>query len=473
MRYRSLFVLPLVATLAGCALTPDYQRPELDVPRTYDERVSAGASVANLPWWELFEDRVLNELITIALAENKDLGVSLARVAEARALVTFTRADQFPFIDVFAGGGRGRDSQDLVPGASTSDHFEASAGLTFELDLWRKLSRATEAARADLLSSEAAYRNVTISLVASVANTYLLLRDLDERLEISRRTVVSRKDSLEIIQARFDKGTVAELDVNQAEVELAIVEAAVAAFERGTAQVENALSVLLGSNPGPIARGLPLERQGLPPDIPVGLPSELLQRRPDVEAAEQALIAETARAGVAEALRYPSFSVTGSFGTASDELTSLNFNEAKAWNLLGGMLAPIFNSGKLKSQAVAQWARTEQALKSYEGTLLRAFQEVEDSLIAIRTFNAEHAARSRQATAARNASRLSRARYDGGVVDYLEVLDSERNMFDAELEESRVLGEALSSVVTLYKALGGGWTPEADSEDETESEAAR
>ena len=466
MAYRNLFVLPLVAALAGCALTPDYQRPELDVPSVYDEHVSAGESVANLPWWELFEDGVLNELIAIALEENKDLGVALARVSEVRALVTFTRADQFPFIDVFAGGGRGRPSKDLDPGASTSDSFEASAGLTFELDLWRKLSRATEAARADLLGTEATYRNVTITLVATVATTYLLLRDLDERLEISRRTVVSRRDSLEIIKARFNKGTVPELDVNQAEVELAIGEAAVASFERGTAQAENALSVLLGSNPGPVARGLPLDSQGFPPEVPAGLPSELLQRRPDVEAAEHALAAETARAGVAEALRYPSFSVTGSFGTASDELTSLNFNEAKAWNLLGGMLAPLFNSGKLKSQAVAQWARTEQALKSYEGTLLRAFQEVEDSLIAIRTFNAEHAARTRQAAAARNASVLSRARYDGGVVDYLEVLDSERNLFTAELEESRVLAEALSSVVTLYKALGGGWTPETDAEAE-------
>jgi multidrug efflux system outer membrane protein len=462
MGYRSLFVLPLVLISTGCALTPDYQRPQLSVPSGYNERTSAGEPVANLPWWDLFGDPALRELISMALEENKDLAVALARVSEARALVTFTRADQFPFIDVFAGGGRGRDSKDLVPGASTSDVFEASAGLTFELDLWRKLSRATEAARADLLSTEAAHRNVTISLVAAVANTYLLLRDLDERLAISRRTVVSRKDSLELIQARFDKGTVAELDVNQAEVELAIGEAAVAAFERGTAQVENALNVLLGSNPGPIARGLPLKSQSLPPEIPVGLPSELLRRRPDVEAAEQALVAETARAGVAEALRYPSFSVTGSFGTASDELTSLNFNEAKAWNLLGGMFAPLFNSGKLKSQAVAQWARTEQALKSYEGTLLRAFREVEDSLAAIRTYNAEHAARSRQASAARNASRLSRARYDGGVVDYLEVLDSERNLFDAELEESRVLAEALRSVVTLYKALGGGWNPEPE-----------
>ena len=214
MAYRNLFVLPLVAALAGCALTPDYQRPELDVPSIYDEHVSAGESVANLPWWELFQDAVLDELITIALEENKDLGVALQRIFEARSRLTFTRADQFPFLDVFGSAVRRDPSDVLVPGSSARNNYALSADLSFEVDLWGKFSRATEAARADLLATDAAYRNVTISLVSNVAGTYFLLRDLDARLVISEDTVKSRRDSLGIIQARFDKGTVPQLDVN-------------------------------------------------------------------------------------------------------------------------------------------------------------------------------------------------------------------------------------------------------------------
>ncbi|MBW2444485.1 MAG: efflux transporter outer membrane subunit [Deltaproteobacteria bacterium] len=459
MRRLQWFPLPALLLLAGCALTPDYERPALDLPPDYIREGAAGESVANLPWWDLFADDRLRELVEVALVENKDLGAALARVAEAQRQVTVTRADQFPFIDIMGGAGRGRGSQQVTPGTSTRDSFDVSAGLTFEIDLWRKLARSTEAARADLLATEAAFRNVTITLVANVANTYLQLRDLDARLSIARRTVEGRRDSLAIIEARFEKGTVPELDVNQAQIELAIAEVAAASFERGVQQTETALRVLLGRNPGPIIRGLALETQALPVEVPAGLPSELLQRRPDVVAAEEQLIAETARIGVAEALRYPAFSLTAGFGTASDTLSQIDFNEAKAWSLASAVLAPIFNSGKLKAQANAQRSRAEQAMRAYEGTLLQALREVEDSLVAVRTLREEHQARTRQVVAARNAARLSRARYDGGVVDYLEVLESERSLFNAELEESRTLGESLTAVVTLYKALGGGWNP--------------
>jgi multidrug efflux system outer membrane protein len=334
-----------------------------------------------------------------------------------------------------------------------------SANLSFEVDLWGKLRRATEAAQADLLATEAAYRNVTISLVSNVASVYFLLRDLDARLQIARDTVNGRRESLGIIQARFDKGTVPELDVNQAQVELAIAEAAVSAFERESVQAENALQFLLGRNPGPVQRGLALKQQVLPSDIPPGLPSELLQRRPDLVLAEERLVAETARIGVAEALRYPSIGLTGSLGLLSDDFSDLTDSDARTWNLGGGLFAPIFNSGKLKAQAEGQRARAEQAMSTYESTLLQALREVEDALVAIRTYHAEHAARQRQAIAARNAARLSRARYDGGVVDYLEVLDSERSQFNAELEESSTQREYLNAIVELYKALGGGWNP--------------
>ncbi len=455
---------PFLAALLlgpGCALTPDYERPELELPEEFVQPAEPGESIANLEWFEVLEDPILHQHIETALAENQDLSVAAARISEARELLRVVRADQFPFIDVFGGAARGRDSEILVPGAPTGDVFSISGELTFEVDLWRKLSRATEAARADLLATESAYRSVTIRLVSDVASTYLLLRDFDARLAISRHTVEGRSDSLRIIQARFDKGTVAELDVNQAQIELAIAEVAAASFERQVVQAENALRLLLGRYPGTIERGRPLSEWDFGGAVPPGLPSELLQRRPDVVSAEQALAAETARIGVAEALRWPSLSLTGSLGRISDELSTLNDGEAKAWNLTAGLLAPVFHAGQLKAQAEAQRARAEQSLQSYEATVRAAFRDVEDSLVAVRTLRTEHAARSRQVVAARNAARLSRARYDGGVVDYLEVLDSERGLFSAELDESATRQAALTALVRLYEALGGGWAPES------------
>jgi len=459
-------VVLLSAFLSGCALTPDYERPELDPPTNWGQGANTEESVANLPWWELFQDPRLKELIQIALDENKDLAVSLARIEESRASLTITRADQFPFLGVFGSGGRGSQSEIMVPGAGTSDQFNISADLTFEIDLWRQYARATEAARADLLATEEAYRNVTISLVANVANTYFLLRDMDERLEISRQTVEGRAGSLRIIQARYDQGTVPELDVNQAQIELAIAEVAVASFERLSIQTENALQILLGRQPGAITRGLSLEEQDTLPVVPAGLPSELLMRRPDLVAAEQRLVAEMARVGVAEALRYPSFSITGSFGAISDGFSDLDTSEAKAWNVAGGLFAPIFNSGALKAQATAQRARAEQELYRFENAYLNALREVEDALVGLRTYRIEYEARERQTVAARSAAKLSRARYDGGVVDYLEVLDSERSLFTAELDASGSLQRSLAATVELYKALGGGWSETASSSDE-------
>jgi multidrug efflux system outer membrane protein len=454
-----VLIVAIFMLLSGCTLTPDYERPALDVPGAFVQPADAGASIANLEWWNLFRDAQLQFLIRTALAENKDLRVSLQRIREARALLTFTRADQYPFIDGSGSVSRERPSKILFPGSDTSNNYALSANLSFEVDLWGKLRRATEAAQADLLATEASYRNVTISLVSNVASVYFLLRDLDARLQVARDTVNGRRESLGIIQARFDKGTVPELDVNQAQVELAIAEAAVSAFERESVQAENALQFLLGRNPGPVQRGLALKQQVLPSDIPAGLPSELLQRRPDLVLAEERLVAETARIGVAEALRYPSIGLTGSLGLLSDDFSDLTDSDARTWNLGGGLFAPIFNSGKLKAQAEGQRARAEQAMSTYESTLLQALREVEDALVAIRTYHAEHAARQRQAIAARNAARLSRARYDGGVVDYLEVLDSERSQFNAELEESSTQREYLNAIVELYKALGGGWDP--------------
>jgi multidrug efflux system outer membrane protein len=435
--------------VGGCTLTPDYERPELDVPQDFVQSDPGGESLANVEWWHLFQDEQLQQLINTALEENKDLGVALTRIESARQAVTVVRANQFPFISISGFAGRGRESRDSVAG-----------DLSFQLDLWGELRRATEAARAELLGTEAAYRNVTITLVSDVASFYLLLRDLDERLQIAERTLATRLDSLKIIQARFDKGTVPELDVNQAEIEVAVAESAIATFQRQIVQTENALRILLGRNPGPVNRGEALEEQRFPPDVPAGLPSELLQRRPDVVQAETQLEAATARIGVAEALRYPSIFLTGRLGVESTDLSDLNSGDAETWNIGANIFAPIFNSGQLKAQAEAARAQAEEALLRYEATLQQAFREVEDALVSVRTYKDEYDAQSRRVVAARNAARLSRARYDGGVVDYLEVLDTERTKFDAELAQSQTLQLYFTSIVQLYKALGGGWVTE-------------
>jgi multidrug efflux system outer membrane protein len=266
------------------------------------------------------------------------------------------------------------------------------------------------------------------------------------------------------VQARFDQGTEPELDVSQAAVQLAIAEAAVAQFQRQVAQAEHALRVLLGRFPGPILRGEPIGLGDWEIEVPAGLPSELLERRPDIVEAEQRLAAETARIGVAQAMRFPAISLTANLSAVADGLTDLNASDAGEWNVMAGIFQPLFNSGQLKAQMKAQTARAEQERHRYIGVLQNAFREVEDSLVAIQYFREEREARRRQVAAATNAARLSQARYDGGIVDYLEVLDSERSRFNAELSESAVRRDALTAYVTLYKALGGGWLPEEDEE---------
>ena len=443
--------------VSGCALTPDYERPELNLPAGWERTTAEQDAIANRPWWDIYDDEVLRALIDRALDQNRDLAIALARLQESRYLLNFTRADQFPFLDVFGSAGRGRDSKNINPLAGTGNNFGIGADLSFEIDLWRRYSRATEAARAELLASEFGVRNVTISLVAEVANLYFRLQDVSARLEISRRTVEGRAERLGIIQARFDRGIEPEIDVNQAQVQLAVAEASVTLYQRLTAQTEHALRVVLGEFPGRVPLGPRIDFSGVPLSVPAGLPSELLKRRPDVQEAEQLLVAETAEIGVAEALRFPSLSLTSQISVVATDLTDLNSMDSGQWSLAAGIFQPVFNSGRLKAQKKAQVARAKQAEEVYILTLLEAFREVEDAIVATETFRNEFAARTRQVKAAANALRLSQARYDAGVVDYLEVLDSERTFFDAELRHSQAHRSVLTSFVALYKALGGGW----------------
>jgi multidrug efflux system outer membrane protein len=401
------------------------------------------------------------------LEQNKDLAIAVARVEETRALLGFVRADQFPQLGVSAAAGRGN----TVPGSgaigSVSDNYILAGDLSYEIDLWGKIRRSTEAARADLMATIEARHVVTATLIADVASIYLLLLDLDERLRVAERTLGTRQDALAIIEARFQRGIVPLIDVNQAQIEKADAKAELLALQRENQQAENMLNVLLGRHPANIDRSRNFGNMLVPPDIPAGLPSELLERRPDIRRAERQLAAQTARIGVAEALRFPSLSLTGTLGLASNDLSGFVSGDNKIWSLSGNLLGPVFDGGRNRSRVEAEVARTEQALQRYELTILQAFQEVEDALVAIRTFKEEALARDEQHIAAQSAAFLSRARYDGGVTSYLEVLESERSLFRAELQASSTRREYLVSIVNLYKALGGGWLANVEAEEES------
>jgi multidrug efflux system outer membrane protein len=405
-------------------------------------------SIADLAWWELFQDTVLQNLIRTALGNNKDLDEALARIAEARANLGFSRADLYPEVNVIASAGVNANTEEDVSASAL-----IAADAFWQVDLWGRIRRSNEAALNELLATEEAYRAVTISLVADVASFYLLLRDFDNRQTVAENTVQTRRQTLGIIQARFNAGAVSEVDVNQAQIQLSEAEAAVESFRRGRAQTENAISVLLGVPPMSIPRGLALEQQILPPELPAGLPSELVDRRPDVLQAERRLHAQTARIGVAEAIKYPSLTLSADLG-ASIASTSIGFLDAAA-----DIFAPLFNAGRNQSRVDAEIARTEQALARYEQSILTAFREVEDAMVAVRTYQTEYASRLRQLEAARSAEGLSWIRYDQGMTSYLEYLEVQRQLFSSELRASETLQLRLTSLVQLYKALGGGWNP--------------
>jgi multidrug efflux system outer membrane protein len=457
-RLHAAFLLAVVA-LGGCALGPDFSRPDVAQPEAF-RGAPAGESIANLPWWQVFDDTVLQELVRSALEENQDVRIAASRVEEAAAALGFVRAEQFPAFGIGAGAGRAETSEqrDGIPGTIASD-FSVYANVSWEVDLWGRLRRATESARAELLATEAARQGVTISVVAAVADLYFQLRDLDNRLAISERTLASRRDSLDLIRTRFRGGIVSELDVRQAEIEEATAAAAVPIFERSIVAVENALSVLLGRPPGTIPRGAPLDGERVPATAPAGLPADLLNRRPDVREAEELAHAQMARVGIAEALRLPTLTLTGTAGLASSELDDLGESGADFWSIGGNLLGPLFEFGRNVRRVEVEQARTEQAILRYESTVLSAYRDVDDALAALGTGAAEYEARRRQVESARAAARLSRARYDGGVTSYLEVLDSERSLFSAELQASSTLQQRYTALVQLYKALGGGWDP--------------
>ena len=444
-------VVPSVLVLvvvAGCTIGPDYVRPEIESPAEWRDGPADGASIANLPWFELFADSVLVDLIHVALRENRDLRRAVSRIDEASATVGIVRADLFPRVN-YGGNATidGNSGQDWEPSESATGFLN----LSWQIDLWGRIRRSEESALATVLATEDAARGVTVSLVGAVAASYLLLLDLDDRLAISEQTVKIRRENFNIVEARFEGGSVSAVDLNQALIQLAEAEASVQSFTRLRRQTENALSVLLGRPPMHIPRGLGLDQQVVVPDLPPGLPSSLLERRPDIRAAEHELHAQMAQIGAAEALKFPSFDLFADVGGV------LADPSAGFFGIGSQVFGPIFNSGEFQRRVDVEEARTLQLVAAYEQTILVAWREVEDALVAVRTYQGEYAARKRQVEAATEAADLAWARYDAGMTSYLEILETQRSLFSTELQASQVLQSWLSSIVRLYVALGGGW----------------
>jgi multidrug efflux system outer membrane protein len=462
------YFLLMVAVMAGCAAGPDFQKPQVETPENYRITSTLRAdslfadSLANLQWWHLFEDPVIDTLVEIALQENKNLLIAASRVEQARATLGFVKADALPQLDIEAGASRG-NTVGRAQLETTGNQFYAAPVLNWEIDFWGKFRRSNEAARAELMASTYGLATVHIGLISEVVSTYFLLLDYQQRLEISEQTLQSRLRSLDIIQKRFDKGIIPELDLNQAQIQLEIAKTAIPLYERLIVQTRNALSVLLGRLPEQLNTGLKLREYTIPPEIPVGLPSSLLERRPDIIRAEYLLKAQNARIGVATAMLYPSISLTGLFGVASTELSQLTTGDP-AWSVSAGLLGPLFNFNKNTLRVEIEEEKTKQALYEYEYTVLTAFREVDDALVEIESYKEQTAAVQRKYTAAQNADRLSLERYDKGVTSYLEVLESQRTLFSVGLELSEVEQNYFNAYVKLYKALGGGWLT-GDSKD--------
>jgi multidrug efflux system outer membrane protein len=460
----------LVATLAlaGCVVGPDYRRPEVSVPSTFRGATPLAApqaqSFGDLEWWKIYQDEQLQTLIRTALEQNYDLRVAATRILQARAQVTIARSFQFPTADASAAAPYDRLTGGKKPPAPTPfETFTPQGGfsLAWELDLWGKFQRATEAARADLMATEDFQRTVVLTLVGDVARAYFELRELDLELEISKNTLTTRAEYLKLTRAREAGGVATLMDVRQAEQLYYSAAAAVPDAERRVEQKENQISILLGKHPDAVPRGRPLTDQTLALAVPPGLTSDLLARRPDILQAEQQLVAANARIGEAKAQLFPSVVISGFAGAGGAMINGSTFGPLGIFNALPTITLPVFNMGRLQANVDLNEARTQEALLVYQQAILQAFREVSDALVGVRKQREVREQLEATVTAQRDALRLSTMRYEGGVTSFLEVLVTERDLFDAELSLARARGDEVVAVVQLYRALGGGWQTEA------------
>ncbi len=471
---KSLHFLTIAAVgilLVGCKSGQNYQGATVKTPDNFrysneqTGEVSPSTSfnskdlnksgIENLDWFSLFNDHTLDSLVQLALDYNQDVQIAAESVAQAQAGLVIQRSAMLPQIGIEGGANRSNFRQGfLLP--EPQNLFYAAGMVNWEIDFWGKYRRLNEASKARIVQSEEGYRATRISLTSSVATLYFQLLEYKARLEISERNLTLRDSTLKIIESRFERGIVAEIDLNQAQIKRAIAAESIPVWKRNIAITEHALSFLTGSNPRAIETGVSLMSQDTVINIPPGLPSELLLRRPDIVAAEQVLVEQNALVGAAKANRLPNISLTGLLGVASTELSTLNTGPA-AWSAGGSIFAPLFNFNALQRQVVIAQSQRSQAELAYERTVLNAFRSVEDILISITTLKEELKARQDHVSAALSAQRLSQERYDQGVTSYLEFLESQRQAFESELNYVGTKQQLLSAYAQLYKELGGGW----------------
>jgi multidrug efflux system outer membrane protein len=467
-RFGRLTVLAAVgACLASaCTLGPNYQRPPIPVPlvhRFADE--PRDSSLADLPWWDVMKDPVLQALLKEALIGNLDLRVATARVTEARAQYGVARSFLFPEVGATADYSAQQASRLSEPpgGTQRSKHFQNwNAGLpvSWEIDLFGRIRREKQAAFATYLSTEHGRRAVVVTLVADVASTYLLLRELDLQLEIARRTVGINDETVRFYTNRLGGGVSNRLELDRASANRSRTAAVIPRLEQQLAIRENALSVLLGRPPGPVARGQALEESHVPPEVPAGLPAMLLERRPDVLAAEQDLVAANANVGAAKALFFPTISLTGLLGTLSGDFSNLLRTDANVWQVSPSLFTPIFQGGRIRNNYDVSKARREQAAAQYQKAALNSYREVANALVSVRKLAEVRVALEDGVAALRDAATLARSRYNAGLANYLEILNADQELFEQELQLAQARGEELRAFVDLYRALGGGWQQE-------------
>jgi len=458
--------LVVFVIFTGCTLGPDYQRPSVLIPDNYRDAQGAPAadSLADTPWWEVFRDPVLQDLIREALNNNYDLRTAAARVEEARAQVGVTRSFLYPSFNFNGGGSAQQVSRASEPtqafGANrTWQNWVAGFGMVWEVDVFGRIRREAEAAGAVYFASEMDRRGVYITLVGDVAQFYFELRELDLELEVARRTLKLNDDTVTFYRRRYDTGISNRLEVEQAVANRARTASVIPDLERRIAQQENLINFLLARNPGTIPRGTVLTDQYYPPAIPTGLPSALLERRPDVQSAEQLLVAANANIGAAKALFFPNFSMSAAFGGNSHDLSNIADKRAQIWSVAGGFLQPIFQGWRIFWNYEGTKARFDQALAQYEKAAQNGFREVADALVSIDKLKDLRGEKETEVVALQNSSSLARLRYDAGFSNYLEVLIADQDLFNAEIELARARGLQLIAVVQVYRALGGGWQP--------------
>ena len=430
-------------------------RPEIDAPEKYRFAGVEANDLANTEWWKQFHDSTLDELIRIALSDNFDVRIAAARVDEFYGSYGISRSGKFPQVGAEAAVGSGRTPPDPAADAVRVDGFAS-----WEIDLFGRLRRLTEASRADLLASEEGRRFAVLTLVSTVASTYITLLGIDAQLEIAQRTLLSREKALKIFEARYRRGATSEFELSQSRSEYAVTKSTIPPLEQAQAQIENALALLLGRNPGPITRSTKIADLGLP-IVPAGLPSEILERRPDVKQAELNLISANARIGAAKALYYPSISLTGLYGSLSNSFDTLFSGPAELYSYGAAVAGPIFTGGGISGQVNVAEARQQQSLLAYQRAIRTAFRDVENALIAGQKSREALEAQEERVEAMRDYARLANLRYDNGYSNYLEVLDAERGLFSAELDYTQAKGDTYFALVDIYTTMGGGWVVNA------------